>query len=255
MTDLFSAPTTPMGEENTNKNYLEELVGEGKKFKTPEELARGKAESDAFIQRLQGELAGIRQELSTRQTLEQLMDKMAAEKGTQQTNQQSYNQDSEGGEGKAVGKSFTEEDIARLVEERLSASEKARIHNSNLESVQKALVASFGSDYVTHLKDKASELGVSEEYLTNMAKETPKAFLKLVEASGEPRGTTPGLFSPPPTHGLPSSNKQGFAPTGQRKQSWYENLRKTNPTEYWSPSTQNRMHQEAISLGEAFFDL
>lgn len=254
MTDLFTTPPTHV-EENPNKNYLEDLVGEGKKFKTPEELARGKAEADAFIKRLQDEAAGLRQELSTRQTLEQLMDKMAAEKGTQQTNPQSYNQDSEGGEGKGTVKSLTEEDIARLVEERLSTAEKARIHTSNLETVKKALESSFGSDYVTHLKAKASELGVSEDYLNNMAKETPKAFLKLVEASGEPRGTPNGLFSPPPSHSLPSSNNKGFSPTGQRKHSWYENLRKSNPTEYWSPSTQNRMHQEALSLGEAFFDI
>lgn len=254
MTDLFSAPQTT-GEENPNKNFLEELVGEGKKFKTPEELARGKAEADAFIKRLQDEAAGLRQELSTRQTLEQLMDKMAAEKGNQQTNQQSYNQDSEGGEGTKAVKSITEEDIARLVEERLSTAEKTRIHNSNLETVRKALESSLGSDYVTHLKAKAAELGVSEEYLSNMAKETPKAFLKLVEVDGSPKGTTPQLFSPPPTHGLPGSNNKGFSPTGQRKQSWYENLRKSNPTEYWSPATQNRMHQEAQSLGEAFFDI
>lgn len=255
MTDLFTTPPTGGEHNDPSKNYFEELVGDGKKFKTPEDLARGKAEADAFIKRLQDEAQGLRQELSTRQTLEQLMDKMAAEKGTQQTNPQSYNQDSEGGEGKGIVKTLTEEDIARLVEERLTTAEKARIHTSNLETVKKALEASYGSDYVTHLKAKASELGVSEDYLTNMAKETPKAFLKLVEASGEPRGTTPGLFTPPPTHSLPSSNKQGFSPTGQRKQSWYENLRKSNPSEYWSPTTQNRMHQEALSLGEAFFDI
>ena len=32
-----------------NKNYLTELVGDGKKFKTQEELARGKYESDLYL--------------------------------------------------------------------------------------------------------------------------------------------------------------------------------------------------------------
>jgi len=35
---------------DSNKAYLEQLVGDGKKFKTAEDLARGKAESDSFIE-------------------------------------------------------------------------------------------------------------------------------------------------------------------------------------------------------------
>lgn len=254
MTDLFTAPTNGDTTTTPIDNPLEALVGEGKKFKTVEELAKAKVEADRFIEQLKNENAGIRQELSTRQTLEELMDKVGSRTVPDQTNS-GNNQSHGNGDGQNGAKALSEEDIARLVEERLSASEKARVHTANLETVQKALVASFGSEYVTHLKAKAQELGVTEEYLNTMAKETPKAFLKLVEVTGEPKGTTPGLFSPPPTHGLPSSNNKGFSPTGQRKQSWYENLRKSNPSEYWSASTQNRMHQEAISLGESFFDL
>jgi hypothetical protein len=257
LTDLFTAPTP--GDTTTTPNIdnlVEALVGDGKKFKTVEELAKAKLEADRFIEQLKNENAGIRQELSTRQTLEELMDKVSSRERVPESTNTGHNQSQGGGDGQnGASKAFTEEDIARLVEERLSASEKARVHTANLETVQKALVASFGSDYVTHLKAKASELGVSEEYLNTMAKETPKAFLKLVEVDGAPKGTTPALFSPPATHGLPSSNKQGFTPTGNRKQSWYEDLRKRNPTEYWSPATQNRMHQEALSLGESFFDL
>ena len=254
MTGLFeqSQTTGTNTEIDPNKNLLEELVGDGKKFKTPEELARGKAEADRFIQQLQGELAGLRTELSTRQTLEQLMDKMSADKGTENTNQ-SHNQNSQVGDGQNV-KAFTEEDIARLVEERLSKAEQARIHQSNLAHSKKALEESFGPDYVTHLKAKAQELGVSEEYLNNMAKETPKAFLKLVEADGAQRATAPSLFSPPPSQQLPSQSNRSFAPTGQRKQSWYEDLKRKNASEYWSPAIQNQMHKDAISLGETFFD-
>ena len=253
MTDLFTSNSTTTETIDPNKNFYEELVGEGKKFKTPEDLAKAKAESDRFIQQLQGELSGIRQELSTRQTLEQLMDKIAAPRVPDTAN--SGNNQSHGeGDGNKNVKTFSEEDIARLVEDRLTKAEAARIHTSNLETVRKALEASFGPDYVTHLKAKASELGVSEEYLNNLAKETPKAFLKLVDAGEAHRATTPGLFTPPPSQQLPSSNKQHFAPTGQRKQSWYNDLKKRNASEYWSPSVQNQMHKDAISLGESFFD-
>lgn len=252
MTDLFTAPTN--ADTNTEVgNPLETLVGEGKKFKTTEDLAKAKMESDRFIQQLQGELSGLRTELSTRQTLEQLMDKFGAQR-VPETTTQSHNQNSQDGDGQNAVKTFSEDDITRLVEDRLSKVEQARIHQANLASVQKALVESIGPDYVTHLKAKATELGVTEEYLNTMAKETPKAFLKLIDADSSQRATTPGLFTPPASHGAPSPNKQHFTPTGQRKQSWYNDLKSKDASKYWSPEVQNQMHRDAINLGESFFD-
>lgn len=256
MTDLFTAPA-PTNAEATldpNASVYEQLVGDGKKFKTNEDIAKAKLESDRFIAQLQNEMQGLRQELSARQTLEQLMDKIGATAGSASTHQE-HNQTPDGDVGSTGMKSFTEEDIARLVEQRLSTAEKARVHAANLETVQKALVESFGPDFVSHLKAKTVELGVTEEYLTAMAKETPKAFLKLVEATGAPRAATPSLFSPPASSGLPSPASKGFSPTGTPKLSYYEELRKKDPSRYWAPDVQNKMHKDAMALGEAFFDI
>ena len=258
MTDLFTSTTTePITNTiDPNTSLYETLVGDGKKFKTNEDLAKAKMESDRFIQQLQNELQGLRTDLSARSTLEQLMDKLNAPKDPP-TNQQ-HNQGSMDGDGQNGAKSFSEEDIARLVEDRLSKAEKARVHNANLETVKNALVASFGNDYVTHLKAKAAELGMSEEYLQNLAKETPKAFLKLVEANGESRATpvANGLFTPPQGSHTPANNaSKGFSPTGIPKMSYYENLKKQDPTKYWSPEVQNKMHKDALSLGADFFDV
>ena len=52
--DAFST-NTPTGD--TNPSPLAELVGDGKKFQTVEDLAKGKQESDAFIVKLQDENA------------------------------------------------------------------------------------------------------------------------------------------------------------------------------------------------------
>jgi hypothetical protein len=255
LTDLFNTPPQTT-EVDPNKKYYDELVGEDKKFKTNEDLAKAKAESDRFIQQLQGELAGIRQELSTRQTLEELMTKVGSQRVPENTpgNNQNPNGDDDGKNVKA----FSEEDIARLVEDRLTKAERARVHNSNLETVKQTLMESFGSDYVTHLKAKAAELGVSEEYLNSMAKETPKAFLKLVEVDATKRATpsAPGLFTPPSGANIRSTDQsKGFSPTGIPKMSYYENIKRTDPAKYWSAAVQNKMHKDAIALGEAFFDI
>lgn len=243
---------------NPEVNYFEELVGEGKKFKSPEDLARAKAESDRFIEQLKSENAGMRQELTTRQTLEQLMDKIATPKSPElnQSNNQNSNGEPDGNTNNS--RTITEEDIARLVEKRMSEVERVRIHRNNLNQVAETLKENIGPDYVTHLKTKAVELGMSEEALNNMAKETPKAFLKLVEGDTPKRATTSqgGLFSPPQGHSLAqqTGSKKQFSPTGVPKMSYYEELKRKNPASYWSPDVQNKMHKDAITLGADFFD-
>src|SRR5688500_13285080 len=85
MTDanLFKTPENdgpdPVDED---KDGEAELVGEGKKFKDHKSLAKGKAESDAFISHLQKELAEMREELNKRITFEDLMTKITENKST-----------------------------------------------------------------------------------------------------------------------------------------------------------------------------
>ncbi len=252
MTDLFSSQTNgdaPVVDHS--KNYLEELVGEGKKFKTQEDLARAKLESDAFIARLQGELQGIRTELNTRLTVEQMMDKITAAKEATNSN---TNGNQPVVNGESGTKSLTEADLTALVEDRLSKLEKARIQEANLNQVRQALTEKFGADFPSHLKQTAINLGVGEEFLNNLAKEQPKAFLALVGQQDAPKApqVQNTLFAPTPSQQIPKT--PGFAPTGERKKSFYDDLKRKDAAAYWSPKVQNQMHQDAIKLGEVFFD-
>ena len=69
---------------DSTKDYLKELVGEGKKFKTVEDLAKGKAESDAFISSVTRENKELRdsykkaiEEVNSRTRLEDLVTKLS----------------------------------------------------------------------------------------------------------------------------------------------------------------------------------
>lgn len=252
MTNLFEAPKTPSAAPtDPTKSYYDELVGEGKKFRDNEALARAKAESDAFIERLKNEAEGLRQELNTRLTMEQLMDKIAA-KPTETPPSQSPNQMTPTPEVKST----SPDDIEKIIEDRLSKAEKTRVQNANLTLVRETLEQNWGQDYVQRLKEKASELGVGEEFLQGLAKDQPKAFLKLVEADTQakpavqPNNT---LFVPPSSQSVPRQTN-GFSPSGQRTKAYYDQIKAKNPSEYWSPSVQNQMHNDALKLGEAFFD-
>ncbi len=256
MTDLFNTNNSATNGDNApvldpQRDYYSELVGEDKKFKTQQDLARAKLESDAFIERLKRENEGIRTDLNTRLTVEQLMDKITATKDTPPPN--SGNQSDNNGDGGS--KNFSEEDIAKIVEQRISRSETLRIQEANLNQVRSALEQKYGPEFATHLKQTASTLGVGEEFLNDMAKNQPKAFLALVDREG-PKTTQTNqnsLFTPTASAQIPQP--PGFTPTGERKMSYYEELKRKDSALYWSPKVQNQMHQDALRLNEAFFDI
>lgn len=230
------------------KNYLEELVGDGKKFKTAEELARGKAEADAFIERLKREQEALRNELNTKLTLEQYIDKMA---GTGITNTPPPNEPN-GNQGENL-QGLKPEDVERLIDQRVSQREAERIQTENLRTVKEQLTQQFGPDFSTKLKSIGQDIGMSEQDMTDMARTRPKALLALVAAQGgqAQAATKNSLFTPP-------TGVNGFRSEGQpvdRTQRYYDNLKKNNPSEYWSPSIQNQLHKDAIRLGEKFFDV
>lgn len=250
MTDLFS-PSHDNGSDNIhvdpNKDYMSELVGEGKKFKTPEELARGKWEADQFIERLKQEQSALRKELESRKRLEEVADLLS-----QQKNQSTEGQPPARDDG--TKQTLTPETLEQMLEERLTKREQQQRREQNINTVKQKLAEKFGNNYVAKLEQEANNLGVTKEYLTNLAAESPNAFLRLVgyDALPKQQQQDTNLFSPPTT----SVNTTGFAPnvTGERTQTYYEKLKQNDPKSYWSPKVQNEMHRDAQRLGAKFFD-
>lgn len=245
--DLFANDPGNTPQADPTKNYLEELVGEGKKFKTAEELARGKAEADAFIERLTKEQEALRNELNTKLTLEQYIDKMA---GTGQSITPPPNEPN-GNQGENI-QGLKPEDVERIIDQRVSQREAERIQNENLRTVKETLSQQLGPDFSTKLKSIGQNIGMSEEDMTNMARTRPKALLALVSQVPQTQSQSPSTLFTAPT------GTSGFRNENQpvdRTQKYYNNLKKSNPSEYWSPSVQNQLHKDALRLGEKFFDV
>ncbi len=244
MTDSIFTNNTPSVEQPPEK-FFETLVGEGKKFSDPEQLARGKWESDKFIEKLQEELSGMRQELNTKLTLEQYIDRMADSQNRNsppppnEPNSNGGNEDLQG---------LKPEDVNRLIEQRISERETERIQAENLRTVKDTLTQSLGPEFATKLKSIAQDLGMTEEDMTNMAKTKPKALIALVGVQGT-KNPSQELFTPPS-----GQRTQINQSTPDRTFKYYENIRKTDPKTYWTPSVQNQMMKDASRLMEKFYD-
>jgi hypothetical protein len=246
--DLFVPSTTI----DPNKDYSQDLVGEGKKFADIPSLARGKVESDLHIARLEREAELLRQDLSRRTAIEAAKEQLKLD-ATTTTQSNEGNTSADGHDQRAQIKP---EDISKLVQSEISRISSENKERSNVQSVQARLTEAWGPDYVTTLEAKANELGYTKEWLTEIAKTQPKAFLTLVGADTAPAKQAPSsLFSPSQagisTAALSSSTK-GNLPQEETYAYW-KKVRKENPKYYDSVDGTMARHKAAIKQGEAFY--
>src|SRR5687767_13359404 len=136
MNDLFSNPD--QGQEQEPSNYLEALVGEGKKFKDLEALARGKWESDRMITHKNREFDQLREdylkkdeELKTRARLEELVDRLS---NPPQSNREEPNADDNKPD---LNKVF--EDFKKNLPSEFEKYEQEKKQRENFTSVQNKL--------------------------------------------------------------------------------------------------------------------
>lgn len=251
MADLFD-PTINLDLTNIDpdKDYLEELVGEGKKFSDTKSLALAKMKSDEFIEQLKLEQAGLRKELNTRVKMEEFIDKLNSIQ-TQVKPPISNEQDALGANGEGRNQGLTQEDITKLLDNRLTERERISKASQNVELVKQKLQESLGPNYATKLEQLTNSLGLSKEYLNSIASASPSAFLKLVGVDDKKQED---VFTPPPKSQFNSEPRSTYTP-GNRNYKFYENMYNSDPNLYWSAKVQNELTADRKKLGAQFFKL
>jgi hypothetical protein len=239
---LFEQEQEPQLDES--KNYLTDLVGEGKKFKDAEALAKGKWYADAQIEiqnkkmdQLRQDYLNLKADYDARAKLEELMDQMQTKPQQTQSSEQPTVKESN-------APAIKPEDIdARF--RALRSEEKAQ---SNFDIVMEKLRDQYASNWQTVLKNKTEELGLTNDEVDAMARRSPKLFFKTMDLD-QPRLQQPNQ-APPRTL------ETRFAPQGSPKKTWsyYQALFKKDPKLYYDPKMTQEMVQAHADLGEAFED-
>lgn len=249
MTDSLFTNTSE--DQLEDKNYLEEYVGDGKKFASVEDLAKGKAHSDRHIHKLETELQELRNELRNRETVEKLMEKFNKQPDVLS------NQNTNTGEND-VDKN--QPDIEQIIEQRLTQREQKLRQEANFEMVRNTLAQKYGESVNVILSTKAKELDMTPDQIDAMARTQPKVLLALLgdaksDLSGGKNDKQPepaaSLFNPPNsrvnTTGMPkgTSNVRNFK--------YYEDLRRNKPREFMKPEVHLQMMKDIKELGEENF--
>jgi hypothetical protein len=240
--ELFNDDQDPMIDEN--KDYLAELVGDGKKFRDEQALARGKMESDQYISTLQkklDELTADYQRLDTdykaRASLEELL-KKATQNDSSNDNTQVK---------QIEQPNLKPEDIQNLVSQEIRANEQQKRQNENVRRVADKLKEHFGERYQGPFKQRVESLGLSEDFVRDLARNYPEVLFKTLELDH----TSTDTFQAPPRS---SQRNDSFAPRGAQKRTWsyYQEMKKKDPKAYYSRENTVQMHKDAVELGSEF---
>lgn len=190
MTNLFA-------ENNDTKNQdqglgdvkFDDLVGEDKRYKNSDELAKSKIHGDATITALKTQLEELANDLRERETVEKMLEKLNANQEPNKPpvgNTAAEGEDEGRDESSAQNKdktSLSKDDIEQLLNQR----EQEKEYKRNLDFASQEVVKNLGSEEAGYelITNKARELGMTREELQDVAKQRPKAFLTLVGLTSE----------------------------------------------------------------------
>lgn len=230
-----------------NKNYLEELVGEGKKFKTQEDLARGKAEADAYIEHMKARMDELRQDYtklheqhnagpSLKETLDQYIAELKQSQGTNQPL---------GQEDKSAP--LDEAKIADIIKQHIAANKQLDVEEGNARKVESRLQEAYGPNYKQIVSQQINQLGISVDFFNNLARTSPQAVYNTLRLDDRHQE----VFQSPPT----STQRNDPFAKNNRTETYYEKMRRERPLEYRNPKTQDQMFKDINDQGEAFFDM
>lgn len=252
--NLFQNDPQSEPQIDLQKNYLDDLVGDGKKFKDLEALAKGKAFADQTVElqnrrldEMRAEYEKVRKELDTRASVKELFDQMRqhpSKDGQQPSN-------SETPQAKDNAEPFDPSKLEDLVDKKVRQIESFKKQNDNANLVRAKLKEQFGTSFQTILKERTEALGLTEEFVNDLAKNHPSVLFRTLGIEGQP--TQDNLFQAPPRS---QQRSDSFAPTSSQKRTWsyYKNLFKAKPELKFDRQTAIQMQEDAINMGEAFRD-
>ena len=159
---LTSVPTVPAA----LSPELAELIGEGKKYATPEIALASLPAKEAHITNIEGQL-------KSQEAIKELLEEAKANR-------------TKGTPAEQVGTSQT--DIPEMVRHELAVDRANQARQSNIIKVNDAFVASYGDKSDEAFNKLAAENGMSTEAFLNLTRESPDIVLKI---AGLSKSTTP----------------------------------------------------------------
>lgn len=231
----------------TQTSFLAQLVeAKGDNWKDPEVLAKGKLESDKYIQELERQIAELKEDVTKEDYAEKILQTIKEKAAASNTAPQSSPNNNNVGTGQegTPQPTLSEEDLKSLVEKTLAERETKATVEQNVATVEKELEAKYGTEAGSVVKAKAEELGISLARLGEIAQESPNAFFALIGEKRQPIN--------PMVSGTVRTEGVNFTQSTDRDWAYYQKLRRENKSLYYTPKIQRQLMDDKKRLGDKF---
>lgn len=226
------------------KDLLSELVGDGKKFKTVEDLAQGKLQSDIHIKRLEEEAKVLRDQVATAKSVDDVLAAIKANAALEETPLETPIVP----DPKVLPSvGLTAEQVAKIVAEQIKGSETAKQKETNRLQSNNLMTKLFGDKAKEKFEAKATSPELRAT-LVQLAEVNPTEFITLFQEKGQDSILDNGNKH---LNTLNVYDNTGSLEPGT--QPYYSDMRKKNPKQYYSPAVQLEMHTAAMKDPSKYF--
>lgn len=236
------AANTKPDQSKTQDNPVAILVGEGRKYKTVEDLAKAYIEADGFIENLKTENAQFREKLAGAKTIDDVLERL--------TEQPKASASDQGEEPNPKG--LTADAIAKIVRDTVTGMETAKSRQTNLQKANAAMTKLFG-DKAKEVFEAQASTPETKQALMALASVDPDKFVKLF-SPGKPQapGSQTDSGSTVNTAALEDTNQSARVMDPGTKE-YFNQLRTKEPKRYYSSEVQLAMHKAAQADPDKFF--
>lgn len=211
--------------ETIDNNPVATLVGEGRKYKSVEELAKAYLSADGFIERLKTENHQLREVATKAKTIDEVLERLQSK------------------EQEPVDKSVTPSevvsasDVAKIVEQTIRERDVVQTREANLKKADAALKNVLG-EKAAEAFAKAADTPEKKQVLMDLAAVDPDKFVALFAPNVTPR-TTPVDHGSINTTAISLQAGDRSSVTGTKE--FFDKVRRDNPSKYYSQEFQIMM--------------
>ena len=236
--------TAPDQGANVEGGVLDALVGEGKKYASLEELAKGKAEADSFIDKLKDENSDLRKQAEEKTTIMDLMEAFKSLNQEQESNSESVTP-------------LDDEVLQGKLEQMIKEREAKRTSEANRTEAMKLVSDKLNGDEKAvelFVQQKATQLGMDASKLWSLSDESPAGFAQIIGLESQPTQQVTPMSLPhqntEATTGGTSMEVDGF-----KTKNWFDQQRREMGNKKFinSSTIQRRMIESREKLGDRFY--
>lgn len=238
-------PNTEVAQGNTlpTDGQVAILVGEGRKYKSVEDLAKAYMAADGFIEKLKSENADLRTKAEKAKTIDEVLERLDAKRVSSAPDK---------GAEPTPNPGMSAEAVASIVRDTVTGLETAKTRQANLQKADAEMKKLYG-DKAAEVFSKAAQTPEQRAALTQLAEVDPASFVKLFQGTAPASGSqVDGSGAAVNSEALSNFNASGRVQDPGTKEYWDE-VRKKSPSKYYDAASQLAMQKAATENPTKYF--